>query len=54
MLGKKQSVGVWDDETLAMEEQAIDSCNFLSHGVERPQIPWQLFECGGPAISNNL
>ncbi|TNM99148.1 hypothetical protein fugu_013712 [Takifugu bimaculatus] len=37
--------GVWDDETLATEEQAIYGCNFLSHGVERPQIPWQLLEC---------
>lgn len=46
--------GVWDDETLATEEQAIDSCNFLSHGVEWPQIPWQLLECGGPAIITNL
>lgn len=44
----------WYDESLTMEEQAINSCEFLSHSEEWSQFPWYLSKCVGPMSSNYL
>ena len=46
--------GVWNDEPPSTEEQTTVTHEFLSHGVEWPQVTWHLPKCIGPACSHDL